>query len=79
MAQYLFGGFDPVLRERLVDGRILAVGSNFGIGSSREHVPLAMQGSGKSRCRRPQLRADLLPNCVNRRISLDPARRRLTA
>jgi 3-isopropylmalate/(R)-2-methylmalate dehydratase small subunit len=46
MAQYLFEGFDPSLRERLVDGTILVVGSNFGIGSSREHVPLAMKGSG---------------------------------
>ena len=46
MAKYLFEGFDPTLRERLVEGTILVVGSNFGIGSSREHVPLAMQGSG---------------------------------
>ena len=46
MAQYLFEGFDPTLRDRLVDGTILVVGSNFGIGSSREHVPLAMKGNG---------------------------------
>ena len=46
MAQYLFEGFDPTLRERLVDGTILVVGSNFGIGSSREHVPLAMKAAG---------------------------------
>jgi 3-isopropylmalate/(R)-2-methylmalate dehydratase small subunit len=46
MAQYLFEGFDPSLRERLGDGTILVVGRNFGIGSSREHVPLAMKGSG---------------------------------
>jgi 3-isopropylmalate/(R)-2-methylmalate dehydratase small subunit len=46
MAQYLFEGFDPTLRARLVDGTILVVGSNFGIGSSREHVPLAMRESG---------------------------------
>jgi 3-isopropylmalate/(R)-2-methylmalate dehydratase small subunit len=46
MAHYLFEGFDPSLRERLGDGTILVVGSNFGIGSSREHVPLAMKGSG---------------------------------
>ena len=46
MAQYLFEGFDPELRERLSEGTILVVGSNFGIGSSREHVPLAMVGSG---------------------------------
>ena len=48
MAQHLFEGFDPTLRERLVDGTILVVGANFGIGSSREHVPLAMQGSGSA-------------------------------
>jgi 3-isopropylmalate/(R)-2-methylmalate dehydratase small subunit len=46
MAQHLFEGFDPTLRERLADGTILVVGANFGIGSSREHVPLAMKGSG---------------------------------
>jgi 3-isopropylmalate/(R)-2-methylmalate dehydratase small subunit len=46
MAQYLFEGFEPTLRERVVDRTILVVGSNFGIGSSREHVPLAMKGSG---------------------------------
>ena len=46
MAQYLFEGFDPTLRDRLVDTTILVVGANFGIGSSREHVPLAMRASG---------------------------------
>ena len=46
MAQYLFEGFDPTLRERIVGDTILVVGANFGIGSSREHVPLAMKGSG---------------------------------
>ena len=46
MAQYLFEGFDPTLRARLGEETILVVGSNFGIGSSREHVPLAMKGSG---------------------------------
>jgi 3-isopropylmalate/(R)-2-methylmalate dehydratase small subunit len=46
MAQYLFEGYDPALRERLSDGTILVVDENFGIGSSREHVPLAMKGSG---------------------------------
>lgn len=46
MAPHLFAGFDPTLRERLVDGTILVVGANFGIGSSREHVPLAMRANG---------------------------------
>jgi 3-isopropylmalate/(R)-2-methylmalate dehydratase small subunit len=46
MAPHLFEGFDPTLRERLGDDTILVVDSNFGIGSSREHVPLAMKASG---------------------------------
>lgn len=46
MAPHLFEGFDASLRERLVEGTILVVDSNFGIGSSREHVPLAMQANG---------------------------------
>ena len=46
MAPHLFEGFDPSLRERLTDGTILVVGENFGIGSSREHVPIAMKANG---------------------------------
>jgi 3-isopropylmalate/(R)-2-methylmalate dehydratase small subunit len=46
MAPHLFEGFDPALRERLTDGTILVVGENFGIGSSREHVPIAMKANG---------------------------------
>ena len=46
MAAHLFEGFDPSLRERLTDGTILVVGENFGIGSSREHVPIAMRANG---------------------------------
>lgn len=46
MAAHLFEGFDPSLRERLHGDTILVVDANFGIGSSREHVPLAMKASG---------------------------------
>jgi 3-isopropylmalate/(R)-2-methylmalate dehydratase small subunit len=46
MAPHLFEGFDASLRERLVPGTILVVDDNFGIGSSREHVPLAMKANG---------------------------------
>ncbi len=46
MKQYLFEGYDPSLRDQLGDDSVLVVGSNFGIGSSREHVPQAMKASG---------------------------------
>lgn len=48
MAPHLFEGFDPSLREKLGAGTILVVDANFGIGSSREHVPLAMKANGVS-------------------------------
>ena len=46
MKPYLFEGFDPSLRDQLGDDAILVTGPNFGIGSSREHVPQAMKASG---------------------------------
>ena len=46
MADHLFEGLDPSLRGRLGGDTALVVGSNFGCGSSREHVPQAMHASG---------------------------------
>jgi 3-isopropylmalate/(R)-2-methylmalate dehydratase small subunit len=70
MAQYLFEGFDRTLRERLVDGTILVVGSNFGIGSSREHVPLAMAGSGVRGVLGRSFARIFYRNCVNLGIAI---------
>jgi 3-isopropylmalate/(R)-2-methylmalate dehydratase small subunit len=46
MKVHLFDGFDAGLRDQLGDDAILVTGWNFGIGSSREHVPLAIKAWG---------------------------------
>ena len=48
MSPHLFEGLDPGLRDEMHPETILVVGENFGTGSSREHVPLAMKASGVS-------------------------------
>jgi 3-isopropylmalate/(R)-2-methylmalate dehydratase small subunit len=65
MATHLFEGFDPTLRERLRDDTILVVGSNFGIGSSREHVPQAMKASGIRGVVGRSFARIFFRNCVN--------------
>jgi 3-isopropylmalate/(R)-2-methylmalate dehydratase small subunit len=65
MKAHLFEGYDPALRDQLGDDAIIVTGWNFGIGSSREHVPLAMKAWGV-RCVLGKSFARIFRrNCVN--------------
>jgi 3-isopropylmalate/(R)-2-methylmalate dehydratase small subunit len=65
MKPYLFEGFDPSLRDQLGDDAVIVTGRNFGIGSSREHVPQAMKAWGV-RCVLGRSFARIFRrNCVN--------------
>jgi 3-isopropylmalate/(R)-2-methylmalate dehydratase small subunit len=65
MKPYLFEGFDPSLRDQLGDDAILVTGPNFGIGSSREHVPQAMKAWGVQAVLGPSFARIFRRNCVN--------------
>jgi 3-isopropylmalate/(R)-2-methylmalate dehydratase small subunit len=65
MKPYLFEGFDPTLREQLGPDAILVTGPNFGIGSSREHVPQAIKAWGVQAVVGPSFARIFRRNCVN--------------
>jgi len=46
LGQHCLEGLDPGFVGRVRPGDILAVGSNFGCGSSREHAVLALKAAG---------------------------------
>lgn len=74
MKRYLFEGLDPSLRDRLKEDTILVVGENFGAGSSREHVPLAMKAWG-IRCLVGKSFARIFyRNCINLGLLAIPCR-----
>lgn len=65
MKPYLFEGFDPALREQLGADAIVVTGWNFGIGSSREHVPQAMRAWGVQAVIGKSFARIFRRNCVN--------------
>lgn len=65
MTRYLFEGVDPTLRDRLGGDTILVVGPNFGVGSSREHVPQAMKASGIRAVVGESFARIFYRNCIN--------------
>jgi 3-isopropylmalate dehydratase small subunit len=65
MKPYLFEGLDPTLRDRLGADSILVTGVNFGMGSSREHVPQAMSAWGVRLVLGHSFARIFYRNCIN--------------
>jgi 3-isopropylmalate/(R)-2-methylmalate dehydratase small subunit len=48
LARYCMEDLDPAFTQEVRPGDIIVATTNFGCGSSREHAPLAIKGSGVS-------------------------------
>jgi len=46
LGEHVMEGADPAVLAEMKSGDIIAAGTNFGCGSSREHAPLAIRGAG---------------------------------
>jgi 3-isopropylmalate/(R)-2-methylmalate dehydratase small subunit len=46
LADHTFEDLDPTFASEVASGDVIVAGSNFGCGSSREHAPIAIKGTG---------------------------------
>ena len=48
LAAHCMEGIDPEFPKKVTSGDLIVAGQNFGSGSSREHAPIAIKGTGIS-------------------------------
>jgi len=65
LASHCMEDLDPDFKERVRPGDIIVAGSNFGCGSSREHAPVAIKGSGISCVIAPSFARIFYRNSIN--------------
>lgn len=65
LAPHLLETYDAGVAERVVPGTILVAGRNFGMGSSREHAPIAMIARGVQVVVAVDFARIFYRNCVN--------------
>jgi 3-isopropylmalate/(R)-2-methylmalate dehydratase small subunit len=63
---HVFSDHLPGFSSNVSQGDILVAGRNFGCGSSREHAPLAIRGSGISCVVAESYARTFFRNCINR-------------
>jgi len=65
LASHCMEDLDPDFKEKVRPGDIIVAGSNFGCGSSREHAPVAIKGSGISCVIAPSFARIFYRNSIN--------------
>ena len=65
LGRHCMEGLDPDFIKRVRRGDILAVGRNFGCGSSREHAPIAIRACGVSCVIAPSFARIFYRNAIN--------------
>lgn len=65
LASHCMEDLDPSFASRVQKGDIIVAGENFGCGSSREHAPLAIKGSGISLVIAPTFARIFYRNAIN--------------
>ena len=69
LAENVFCEVRPDFASGVRPGDVLVAGKNFGCGSSREHAPIAIKGSGVKCIVAESLCSNLLSQCGEHRIA----------